>query len=86
MTLAPTNDDIWFWLMGVLNGRRVNVVENNINELNYISDTQDVSLWHKNNLGDRLLFKDLEKIFNAYPVLQEILLYEQRLANGQGGI
>ena len=83
MTLAPTNDDIWFWLMGVLNGRRVNVVENNINELNYISDTQDVSLWHKNNLGDRLLFKDLEKIFNAYPVLQEILLYEQRLANGK---
>ena len=30
MTLAPTSDDIWFWLMGVLNGRRVNCVENNI--------------------------------------------------------
>ena len=83
MTLAPTNDDIWFWLMGVLNGRRVNVVENNIDKLTYIQGTQDISLWHINNFGERLLFKDLKKILNAYPVLREILYYEQRLANSQ---
>lgn len=83
LTLAPTNDDLWFWLMAMLNGRRVNVVENNIDKLSYVPGTQDVSLWHINNLGERLLFKDLEKILNAYPALREILYYEQQLADGQ---
>lgn len=83
MTLAPTSDDIWFWLMGVLNGRRVNVVENNLDTLNYIPGTQDVALSLINDQGEKFFFKHLENILNAYPVLREILLYEQRLANGQ---
>ena len=83
MTLAPTSDDIWFWLMGVLNGRRVNVVENNIDALNYIPDTQDVGLTRINDSGEKLFFRHLDNILNAYPVLHEILLYEQWLANGK---
>ena len=75
MTLAPTSDDIWFWLMGVLNGRRVNVVENNIDALNYIPGTQDT------DAGKKFFFRHLENILNAYPILRDILRYEQRLAN-----
>ena len=83
MTLAPTSDDIWFWLMGVLNGRRVNVVENNIDKLNYIPGTQEVGLRTVNDGGEKLFFRHLDNILNDYPVLREILLYEQRLANGE---
>ena len=83
MTLAPTSDDIWFWLMGVLNGRRVNVVENNIDVLNYIPGTQNVGLSLINDQGENFFFKHLENILNAYPVLKDILLYEQRLALGK---
>ena len=82
MTLAPTSDDIWFWLMGVMNGRRVNVVENNLDTLNYIPGTQDVGLSLINDAGEKFFFKHLENILDAYPVLREMLLYEQRLANG----
>lgn len=81
MTLAPTSDDIWFWLMGVLNGRRVNVVDNNIDTLNYIPGTQEVGLAMINDAGEKFFFKHLENILNAYPVLREILHYEQLLAN-----
>ena len=83
MTLAPTSDDIWFWLMGVLNGRRVNVVENNIDTLNYIPGTQAVGLSQINDADEKFFFKHLDNILNAYPVLRDMLHYEQRLANGK---
>lgn len=82
MTLAPTNDDLWFWLMGVLNGRRMNAVENNLPNLNSIPNTGEYALWRINLYGAKLFDKHLENILNAYPVLREILRYEQRLANG----
>ena len=83
MTLAPTNDDHWFWLMGVLNGRRMNAVENNIDSLNCIPNTQDVGLIQVNHIIDNQFYNQLDNILNAYPLLREILSYEQRLANGQ---
>ncbi len=52
MQLAPTNDDVWFWAQTLLNGRRVNVVPNNLDALNYIPGTQDVGLRHVNDEGD----------------------------------
>ena len=84
MTLAPTSDDIWFWLMGVLNGRRVNCVENNLDFLNYIPGTQEVGLSLINDEGEKYFYKHLKNTLNAYPVLRDILLYEQRLALGKG--
>ena len=84
MTLAPTSDDIWFWLMGVLNGRRVNVVETNIDTLSYIPGTQAVGLSLINDAGEKFFFKHLENILNAYPVLRDMLHYEQRLALVKG--
>lgn len=82
MTLAPTNDDLWFWLMATMNGRRVNVVKDNLDALEYVPDTQEVALWRINNEEEKLLFRDLENILTAYPVLRDILRYEQFLATG----
>ena len=66
MKLAPTSDDIWFWLMGVLNGYKVNVVRNNLDKLNY---------------DDKLFFPQLKNILDAYPVLKDILENEWRRVN-----
>ena len=82
LRLSPTNDDVWFWAMAILNGRRVNVVENNIDTLNYIPGTQHVGLSITNDGEQQLTLKCIENVLNAYPVLREILRYEQRLANG----
>lgn len=80
MTLAPTNDDIWFLLMGVMNGFKVNVVKHNLDRLNKIPGTQGegVALWLNNNLGDKLFFVHLQNILDAYPVLKDILESEWR--------
>ena len=66
MTLAPTSDDIWFWLMGVLNGYKLNVVRNNLDALNY---------------DDKLFFPHLKNVLDAYPVLKDILEDEWRRVN-----
>jgi len=79
LTLAPTNDDLWFWLMGVLNGYRVNIVEENKLKLIYIPHTQEVGLFHINNEGEKLLFVQLKNILQYYPELNSLLANEQRL-------
>lgn len=78
MTLAPTSDDIWFWLMGALNGYKVSVAKNNLDTLNYIPNTQAVGLTQINDHGDKLFFVHLKNILDAYPVLKDILESEWR--------
>ena len=78
MTLAPTSDDIWFWLMGALNGYKVNVAKNNLDTLNYIPNTQAVGLTQINDHGEKLFFVQLKNILDAYPVLKDILESEYR--------
>ena len=39
--LAPTNDDIWFWLMAVLNGAKINVVRRNLPRVEAVKGTQE---------------------------------------------
>ena len=83
MRLAPTNDDVWFWAMAILNGRRVNVVKNNIDKFNYIPNTQAVGLSVENDGDKKLTISYVKNILNAYPVLRDILRYEQLLARGK---
>lgn len=73
MKLAPTNDDIWFWLMGVLNGTRISIPENHIAELNEIPDTQKESLSSINDHGNKLFFVQLNNIIKHYPELMQIM-------------
>lgn len=75
--LAPTSDDIWFWLMGVLNDVKVNVVTNNIAKANYIQGTQQgPSLTHINDHGDMLFWVHFYNVLRKYPQLREKLLDE----------
>lgn len=73
--LAPTNDDQWFWAMGILNGFNVMMPERPEFHLKYIESTQEGNcLWKINDKGDKLYFKDLKKILEHYTKLKNILL------------
>lgn len=73
--LAPTNDDQWFWAMGILNGFSVMMPKEPQFNLKYVENTQEGScLWKINDKGDKLYFKDLKKILEHYTKLKNILL------------
>ena len=76
MQLAPTNDDLWFWLMAVLNGRKIRILQGNTFKLYYIGETQKFSLTSINDHGEKLYYNQLEAIFEAYPKALSILKKE----------
>lgn len=77
--LAPTNDDIWFWLMAVLNGAKINVVKNNIPRIEAIKGTQEGECLNKiNDSGEGLLWKDFHRLLGEYPQLDDILRNEYK--------
>lgn len=70
--LAPTNDDIWFWLMAVLNNVRIKVIQNNIAEPAELDETmQGPCLTHINDHGDNLFYKQLENVLKHYSGLED---------------
>lgn len=80
MRLCPTNDDIWFWLMAVLNGTKVYAPEAQKDrqvELVYVPGTQEgPTLCSINNEGEKLFWKDFERVLAYYPELDAILKKE----------
>lgn len=68
-------DDIWFWAMAVLNGIKINIVENSISNVNLVPDTQEVALYHDNMLNGNNDVS-LKNVFGHYPVLLDILIKE----------
>ena len=72
MTLTPTNDDVWFWMMAVLNNTKINVIKNHLPQPVAIEETVDGPCLTKiNDHGDKLFFKDLQRIFDYYEGLEE---------------
>jgi len=72
--LAPTSDDIWFWLMAALKGVKVRVPDSHFPVLNYIEGTQEkFTLSSINDRGEKLFFVHLRNILDYYPKLREIL-------------
>jgi len=76
MHLAPTNDDIWFWLMSTLNGRRCNIVKHSCTALNFVKGSQKESLQAINDNGERLFWKQFQNILEYYPEVDRILREE----------
>lgn len=77
--LAPTNDDVWFWLMAVLNGVKINVVKNNIPRIEAVKGTQEGECLNKrNDRGEGLLWKDFYRMLEAYPQIDGILRREYK--------
>ena len=79
-TLAPTNDDIWFWLMAVLNGAKINVVKNNLPRIEAVKGTQEGECLNKiNDSGEGFLWKDFYKMLGEYPQLDDLLRNEYKM-------
>lgn len=70
--LTPTNDDIWFWMMAVLNGTKIKVIKNNIPQPAEIDETIDGPCLTKiNDHGEKLFYKDLHNVLEYYEGLED---------------
>lgn len=74
--LASTNDDQWFWFMGILNNYKVKVCDYPIIDLDYVKDSQETALSNINDQGEQLFWKDLNNLLNYYPIVKEKLMHE----------
>ena len=86
MNICTTNDDIWFWLMAVLNHVKVRVTKGNYFHLALavVGDTQKgPTLMSINDQGEKLFWKDFYRMLEHYPELDGILREEyQRMKKG----
>lgn len=76
MTLAPTNDDIWFWLMAAMNGMRCNVVKHSCTALYFVKGSQSESLNSINDKGEKLFWKQFQNMLDYYPQIEPLLIKE----------
>ncbi len=78
-SLAPTNDDLWFWLQAVLNNVKIRVISSPIIESHLIEETQETALCLINDAGEHLFWKDFHNILGYYPTLRTILRKEYNM-------
>lgn len=71
--LAPTNDDIWFWLMAARAGLRCNVVRDCEPALFYVEGSQEQALTKVNDQGERLFWKQLDAVLDSFPDVAKLL-------------
>ena len=83
MKLAPTNDDIWFWLQAVLKGTRIRVAKNPNYKVKYIPNSQKVGLYKINDHGKKLFWKDFNRMLNYYKQLKTILIKDYEEMNNK---
>ncbi|SFC98485.1 hypothetical protein [Butyrivibrio sp. YAB3001] len=77
--ICPTNDDIWFWLMAVLNGTKTMAPSKKDNLIVYVPGTQEgPSLTQINDHGEKLFWRDFYSMIDKYPQLDDILREEFR--------
>ncbi|MCS2609142.1 glycosyltransferase family 8 protein [Halomonas dongshanensis] len=51
--LCQHGDDIWFWGMAVINDVKIKIVKGKKFKLNFVPESQDVALWHENDVNGR---------------------------------
>ena len=69
--LAPSADDLWFWAMSVLAGKKISIVENP-HEIIFVNPVREAGLnndgtLYKTNSGGGGNDVQLANILNAYP-------------------
>lgn len=78
---APMADDIWFWAMAILNGRKIGNMPDCINKLKFINIVRevhlndDVSLTKQNNVNDMNTIQ-MDRMIRAYPELLKLCTEE----------
>lgn len=71
LKLASNADDIWFWAMLVLNNKKIQVVDDPINEITYVNpkreldNSEESTLFKSNRLGGNDC--QLKSVLNKYP-------------------
>jgi hypothetical protein len=77
MKICTTNDDIWFWLMAVLNEKKISVPSNAQRGLLYVKGTQEgPTLTSVNDHGENLFWKNFNSMLEYYPELDKRLREE----------
>lgn len=77
MKLAPTNDDIWFWFMAILNDTRINVVKNHCPQpLDVFEANKSPKLTTINDNGEKLFWVQFRNLIEYYPEIKNILFQE----------
>ena len=73
--LVPTHDDIWFWVMAILNKTKIRSVKGYDESVNYVENTQSLGLCKVNkNSGCGGSVEDaIDKLAELYPELKNIL-------------
>ena len=73
--IIPTQDDIWFWAMAVLDKTPINIVDGFNSNLVTIEDTQQFGLCKSNNKSTKGMSgqEALDAVLKAYPSIVEIL-------------
>lgn len=76
--ICATNDDIWFWLMAVLNKIKIaQVSRSKSTKLLYVSDSQKGPALSKiNDANEKLFWKDFNNMLRAYPEVDTVLRKE----------
>lgn len=78
MTLAPTSDDVWFWLMAVRAGTKVYRIPDGewLPKQNRINSGRD-SLSYINDGDEGLFYHHLDSILASYPDVYNALMQEK---------
>ena len=77
--IAPTNDDLWFWAMAIINNRKIAIVDNPYVDLKYVEGTQENFRLSRINDNQGLFWKDFYSILEHYPIVKEKLLSENEI-------
>lgn len=82
MSLCPTSDDIWFWLMATMNNKKIMAPPKKQPLLVYVPGTQEgPTLTKINDHGKHLFWESFYAILQHYPELDTILREEyQRMS------
>lgn len=74
MTICKTNDDIWFWLMAVLNRKKVYCpISDNVDIIEVKRAKKTPSLTSINDNGEHLFWKDFYNMLKYYPEIDKML-------------
>lgn len=75
--LSAASDDIWIWIMAVLNKTKIRVVKDNMHLLTYVNPAREINLinektlWSTNSKGDNDI--NLKNLINKFPEILEII-------------
>lgn len=68
MSIAPTSDDIWFWAMAIINGKKIHWIKKGMGKLYNVECSQENTpcLTSVNDQGEKLFLKHLNEIADRF--------------------